>query len=308
MPTMKDVAKAAGVSLSTVSYALNQNRPISDETRDRVMAAIDQLGYTRNAAARTLAGRRSHTLALILPPSTEGFGATIWQFVESATAAAEENGYSLVIWPYSRDESDKVNKLVQQKLADGVLVMEIALDDQRIEALEKAKVPFTMIGRTRQTEGRSWVDIDFTAMVAEALTRLTKLGHRHIALLNHSPAMMEEQYGAAIWTRDAFLSQANGLGIHAYHIPCEETALAGQAAASKILDHDPATTAVITLNETATIGLVAELAIRGLSIPDDISIVGVATSPAIATMTVPPLTALQAPSHDTGSAPNQRSG
>ncbi len=300
MTTMKDVAKAAGVSLSTVSYALNQNRPISQETRERVLAAIEELGYTRNAAARTLAGDRSHVLALILPPSVEGFGATIWQFVESAAAAAEEHGYSLVIWPFSRGESDKVDRLIRQRLADGVLVMEIALDDERVDALVKARVPFTMIGRTGRLEGLSWVDIDFESVVTVALDRLTALGHSHIALLNHSPSQVEGRYGAAIWTRDAFLDQAARRGLQAFHLPCDETALAGHEAAGAILGHDPATTAVITLNETATIGLIAGFMARGVAVPDQVSLIGLATSPAVATMSVPPLTALQAPSRDLG--------
>ncbi|MDR2895087.1 MAG: LacI family transcriptional regulator [Propionibacteriaceae bacterium] len=302
MVTMQDVAAAAGVSLSTVSYAINQNRPISDATRSRVLEAMSRLGYTRNAAARTLAGRRSHVLALILPPSPEGFGATIWQFVEAAATRAESHGYSLVIWPFARQDAAKVQRLVSQRLADGVLVMEIFLEDARVEALSAAKVPFTMIGRTSQLTGRSWVDIDFDAAIDTALERLAALGHRHIALLNHSAASVDAGYGAAIRTRDAFVAQAARRGLIAHHLPCAETALAGRQAVGQLWGLDPAITAVVTLNETATIGLMAELARRGWQVPGDVSILGLATSPAITSMSLPALAALQAPGAALGGA------
>ncbi|MDR0283390.1 MAG: substrate-binding domain-containing protein [Propionibacteriaceae bacterium] len=297
---MKDVAKAAGVSLSTVSYALNSNRPISPATRDRVMAAVDDLGYTRNAAARALAGRRSHVLALVLPPTSTSFSATIGQFVAGAVAAAEEHGYTLVIWPFAWDDQAKVDQLVRQKLADGVLVMEVTLDDQRITALERAHVPFTMIGRTAELAGRSWVDIDFEATMAETLDRLTALGHTRVALLNHSNRMLDARYGPAVRTRDAFLDQTARRRLVGYHTPCDDTALAGRGAAAQIWGHDPDITAVITLHELAAIGLVNWLTVEDRAIPDDVSVIGIATSPLITALSVPPLTAMRAPGPDLG--------
>jgi len=297
MATIKDVAARAGVSLSTVSYVLNGNRPITSATRDRVMAAIRDLGYTRNAAARTLAGSRSHILALILPPGDAGLGATIGQFVAGAAAQAESYGYSLVVWPFANEESDKVDRLVRERLADGVLVMEVALDDQRIDALEGAGTPFTMIGRTADLTGRSWVDTDFDATVSDAIGRLVALGHTHVALINHSSARLAERYGAAVRTRDAFFSETAKHGLVAQHVPCDDSPLAGQAVVAEVLGRDSATSAFVTLNETATFGVVSELARRGCRIPEDVSVVGIVTSPMIATMSYPPLTSWQAPGY-----------
>jgi len=299
---MQDVAEAAGVSLSTVSYALNGKRPISDETRDRVGAAIERLGYTPNAAARTLAARRSHVLALVLPPVAGGLGATIGQFIEGATATAEQAGYTLVIWPFSASQRGKIDELARRGLADGVLVMEVSLDDPRIDALEQAGVPVAMIGRTRALEGRAWVDVDFEATVADAVDRLVALGHRHVALINHSQALLDDLYGPAVRTRDAFAEAARRHGLVAQHMPCDETPVAGQAAVAAILAADPAVTAFVTLNETATFGVVAELAHRRRPIPDAVSVLGIATSPLISTMSTPPLTSLQIPGADLGRA------
>ena len=300
MATMQDVAQRAGVSLSTVSYALNENRPISEATRERVMQAIADLGYTRNAAARTLAGSRSHVLALVLPPADAGLGATLGSFVSGAAAQAERYGYSLVVWPFANEDSEKVGRLVRERLADGVLVMEVALRDARIDALEKAGTPFTMIGRTGDLTGRSWVDIDFDATVAEAIDRLVALGHTHIALINHSAAKIESGYGAAVLTRDAFLAISQARGLEVQHVPCEDTPLAGQAAVADVLNADPDTTAFITLNEMATFGVVTELARRGYAIPKDMSVFGIVTSPIISAISYPPLTCLQAPGEAVG--------
>jgi len=295
MATMKDVALRAGVSLSTVSYALNENRPITDATRDRVMRAIADLGYTRNAAARTLAGSRSHVLALVLPPGDAGLGATLGSFVSGAADQAERYGYSLVVWPFAKEDSQKVGRLVRERLADGVLVMEVALQDARIDALERAGTPFTMIGRTRDLTGRSWVDIDFDATVVEAIDRLVALGHRSIALINHSAAKLESGYGAAVRTRDAFMMISLTMGLDVQHVPCEDTPLAGQAAVADVLAGDPSTTAFITMNEMATFGVITELARRGYRIPQDMSVFGIVTSPIISAISYPPLTCLQAP-------------
>lgn len=295
MTTIKDVAAKAGVSLSTVSYALNGNRPISEATRERVMDAIRDLGYTRNAAARTLAGSRSHVLALVLPSGDTGLGATIGQFIEGASAQAESFGYTLVVWPFANEESDKVERLVLERLADGVIVMEVALDDQRIEALEKAGTPFTMIGRTADLSGRSWVDTDFDTTVADAVACLAGLGHTHVALINHSAARIDKQYGAAVRTRDAFWTETSARGLIGQHVPSDDSPLAGQAAVAEILANDPETTAFVTLNEIATFGVVSELARRGRRIPEDVSVIGIVTSPMIATMSYPPLTSWQIP-------------
>jgi len=300
MATIRDVAQRAGVSMSTVSYALNGNRPISDETRSRIQAAVDELGYQRNAAARALASRRSHVIALVVPPVSGGMGATIGEFVEAATAEAEDNGYALMIWPFANREYAKVDHFVQARLADGVLVMEVTLDDPRIAVLEAAKVPFTMIGRTRDTTGQSWVDIDFEQSTAMVIDRLAELGHRHIALINHSPAMLDDLYGPAVRTRDAFRAGTAARGMLGIDFPCDESAISGRQVVSEILTRDPATTALITLNETATFGVMSELHDRGLSVPGDVSVVGLATSPAVATMSTPRLSAWNVPGQALG--------
>ena len=102
MVTMADVARRANVSLSTVSYALNSTRPVAVDTRERVFSAMAELGYHRNAAARSLAARKSHVVALIFPAVEIGIGSTIGEFV--ASAAASDQLFDLFTWKAIRFE------------------------------------------------------------------------------------------------------------------------------------------------------------------------------------------------------------
>jgi len=293
------VAREAGVSLSTVSYALNGNRPISAATKDRVERAAQKLGFRPNALARGLASNRSHVLALVLPPEG-GFTATMAGFVRGARAQAEDQGFSLVIWPFALEDHQRVHDLVHQRLADGVIVMEVYLDDRRIDALEESGVPFAMIGRTRETGARAWVDTDFDASVDDAVTRLADAGHTHLAFLNHSEDSRRLQYGPTVRAAAAFEATTARRGLTAQVVYAADSARDGRQALSAILAADPATTGVVAMNEFATLGAVAELHARGLTIPGAMSLIGVVTSPQVSLLTEPPLTSLSTPAEEIG--------
>src|SRR5512147_2519624 len=118
MPTMLDVAKRAGVALSTVSYALNGTRPISEETRQRIFTAMEELGYRPNALARGLASKRSRLIALLFSAPERGRGITELEFVTGAVNAARENGYHMVLWSFEVRDENELRQLIQQSLVD----------------------------------------------------------------------------------------------------------------------------------------------------------------------------------------------
>ena len=136
-PTMLEVAKRANVALSTVSYALNGTRPVSEETRLRILQAMAELGYQPHALARGLASKRSRIIALLFPALPRGFGATELEFVTGAAETAQRLGYHLVLWPTEIHAVSELQQLVRQSLVDGVLVMEVRLRDERIELLRE---------------------------------------------------------------------------------------------------------------------------------------------------------------------------
>lgn len=301
MVTIADVARHAGVSASTVSYALSGARPISDATRGRIEASMAELGYQPNAMARSLASRRSNVLALIYPAMDKGLDGTIAEFVHAAADRARAAGYHLVLWPFHTTQAVEVRDLVRQGMADGVLVMEVALDDARIDVLEAAGVPYTMIGRTRDSQRRFSVDIDFDATVEVAIDHLADLGHRTVGFLNHSERSLREGYAPTHRALAAFERLTAARGLRGIPLLCDDNPVAGRAAASDLLRREPAVTGLITMNEMATLGVLAEAHHRGLTVPEDLSVLGIVTSPGVASMSDPVLTTMHAPGAQLGS-------
>jgi DNA-binding LacI/PurR family transcriptional regulator len=300
MATMQDVARLAHVSVSTVSYALSGTRPVSEATKNRVEAAMAELGFRPNAFARGLASRRSRTLALIFPATEAGISGTVAEFVSSAAATARRHGYHLVLWPFSADEAEEIRDLVHQGMADGVLLMEVCLKDDRVEALHAAGLPFTMIGRTEHVEGLAFVDIDFDRTIEDAVEHLAALGHRRIGFLNHSATSHAAGYAPTIRAESAFRAAMSRRGLVPLTVLSDEDPGAGRQAMADLLVRDPAMTAVVTMNEMATFGAAVELQSRGLRIPEDFSVLAVATSPGVGALSNPPLTTMHAAGAELG--------
>src|SRR3954451_24783408 len=145
MATMNDVAKLAGVSVSTVSYVLTGARPISQRTRDKVLAAMHELDYHPTAMARGLASRRSTLLGLLMPMDERGLGATETAFVTGAAAAASAAGYHLVLSPVGGGDPGELRRLASQRMLDGVVLMEVQLADERVTVLQEAGLPLVLI-------------------------------------------------------------------------------------------------------------------------------------------------------------------
>lgn len=297
---MLDVAKRAGVALSTVSYAINGTRPISEETRRRIFAVMDELGYRPHALARGLASKRSRIIALLFPVSERGLGITELEFVTSATDAARENGYNLVLWPSEMHDPQELRRLTQQGLVDGMVVMEVCLNDERIDLLREIDFPFSMIGRCADADGLGYVDIDFEQTVHETVDYLAGLGHTSIAFLNQSQSVFDAGYGPAVRTQASFEQAVQAAGLRGVTRFSHAAPQAGYEAFNELLAESPDLTAVVAMNERAVPGIMQAVADRGWSVPDDFSLVGVVSSAHVAEMTVPPLTTADAPTAELG--------
>jgi DNA-binding LacI/PurR family transcriptional regulator len=300
--TMTDVARRAGVSVSTVSYVLTGIRPISAATRDRVLEAMAELGYQPNAMARGLARRRSNIVGLLLPLTGRALGATETAFVTGATEAARQAGYHLMLCPVGRGDTDELQVLATQGLLDGFLVMEVGLTDQRVDLLRTLDPPFVLIGRTAETVGLACVDIDFEQTVEDAVAHLVGLGHRAIAYVNHSGASLAGGYGPARRTEVAFAAALERHGVAGVMVPTEDTASGGRAAIREARERCPELTGVLVMNENAAFGLLADLRESGLEVPFDVSVVSMVTSEVVADLASPPLTTMTSPGTALGAA------
>jgi DNA-binding LacI/PurR family transcriptional regulator len=294
MATMRDVAERAGVSIATVSFVLNNTKPVTADTRSRIEAAMAELGFRRNVVARALASRRTRIIALAYPALEHRLAGSVSEFITSAAREASASDYHLVVWPVSNDAAE-LSELVGQGLVDGVLLMEVQLDDARVERLRSLQIPFALIGRTEHPEGLDYVDIDFDATIELAVDHLTELGHRRIALVCGSQRVPGfERYGPYVRLEQSYRHAAAARGFAPVVLYAGQTARSGREAAAELTRITPRVTAVLVVSEAAAAGLVAELHRLGRDVPRDISVVSVTGSLDMAQATDPPLTVVTA--------------
>lgn len=290
--TRADVAKLAGVSESTVSYALTGVRPISDETRERIEDAMKTLGYVPNAMAQALASKKSGLLALLFPVGERGFDETDFEYVEAATEAAAEDGYQLLLWPNAVEDVASLRKIVAQGLVEGVLLMEVRAQDPRVEVLRESGTPFCLIGRTDDAQDLTFVDADFSQWGPMALHHLLDLGHTNIGVISMSSDLLEAGYGPGVRTEKPLLDLAKRLGMTITIKHAKATIRAGREAFEQLTAEQPGITALIGFNEPALIGALEVAGARGIQIPQDLSMLSFGISDEAANMTVPAQTTI----------------
>jgi DNA-binding LacI/PurR family transcriptional regulator len=296
-----EIAERAGVSRSTVSYALSGKRYVSDATRARIQRVIDELGYRPNAAARALKEGRTRTIGLVVPPPARRLTYMQLEFVAAVLEAAAAHGLDVLLSPSGEGHADAFARLVDGRRVDGVILMEIRLEDPRVDMLEKAAMPFVTIGHTAHPSGTWWIDVDYSGLINRCVHHLADLGHRHIALINRSAGMLASGYGPGLRARQGFADALAQRGVTGIELPCGDDATRGDACMAGILEEHPEVTAVATVNEAALPGFQRALQRAGLSVPADFSLIGVAAQH-WAEEFHPPLTSADVPAGQMGAS------
>lgn len=272
MVTLADVARHAGVSPSTVSYVLSGKRSISEATRRRVRLAVSELGYHPNAGARALAGRRSHIIALVVPLRTDVYVPIMMEIAISVTMAAREHGYDVLL--ITNDEGPEgVRRVASSGLADGVILMDVELDDERIDVLRAEGIQASLIGLPADPSGLSCVDHDFAAAGALCADHLADLGHSEVAFIGYGTGIYQRHAGYAERTLTGFRQRAQDRGLRYLHRPCEGTYESTAGTLARILAARPETTGFVVQNEGAIGPLLNLLPISGRSVPEDASVI-----------------------------------
>lgn len=297
MATIDDVARAAGVSASTVSYVLSGKRPISPATRERVERSIRDLGYRPHAGARALASARSNVIALMVPFRAGVNVGIIMQFVGGAVAAARQHDHDVLL--LTQDDTSGVDRVASSSMADGIIVMDVEAQDTRLPLLRTLRQPSVLIGVPDDPSGLSCVDLDFTAAGRLAVRTLAESGHRRVALIGASRARYERRANYAVRMRAGVLDEAEVRGVGVTVVPSEPSFAGGSAAAAELLAGDPGVTGIVVHNESALPGVVAALAERGLRVPQDVSVLAVGAADAAESLSQP-LTSVDVPGHDIG--------
>ncbi|MEV7020298.1 LacI family DNA-binding transcriptional regulator [Streptomyces sp. NPDC093991] len=274
MVTLAEVAQHAGVSASTVSYVLSGKRSISATTRQRVERSIRELGYHPNAGARALASSRSNIIALMVPLRTDMYVPVMMEIAIAVATTARTHGYDVLLLT-GEEGPDAVRRVAGSGLADGMILMDVELDDERLPLLRESAQPAVLIGLPADTTGLTCVDLDFRATGALCVEHLAGLGHRDVAVIGEAPAVYERHTGFAERTLDGLRTRAQKTGLRLLHRPCEGGYDATAVTVARILDERPGTTGFVVQNEAAVEPLLALLRQQGRAVPEDVSVVAV---------------------------------
>ena len=295
--TIEEVAAAAGVSRSTVSRVVNGSTAVSPTALEAVTRAIADLNYVPNRAARSLASRQTHAIALVVPEdTTRFFGDPFFAAIVSGiNARVSRSDYVLNLFIASDDPGDKTTKYVRSGSVDGAIIVSHHTSDLFIDRIAAA-VPVVYGGRpVRERDRDYYVDVDNVRGGREATAHLIERGHRRIATITGPltmPAGVDRLQGyrqamAAAGLEEGAVEDGNF------------TADGGAAAMTRILENGGKPDALFIASDLMARGALAVLGRAGIRVPDDIAIVGFDDSP-VATSVSPQLTTMRQPSFTQG--------
>ena len=298
MSTIRDVAAKAGVNPSTVSRVFSGKATISEQTRQRVLAAAEQLDFQPNAIARSLSVQRTHTIAIVVPHIFEGYfdDSFFPQVMRGLLDTAYQHGFRVLVSGSNShaDVIDQTFEILRSRQADGIVVLSNRLDVDTVGALRNQSTPFTLIGRPPVNHADiSWIDSDDAHWTGVAIRHLLDLGHRRIGFVGGDPEVSVTRERLKGY-RQA-MAEA-GITVHKRWIEfgyfSEE---GGYYAVERMVPLRAMTpTAYYAANDLMAIGILRGLREKGIAVPDQVSVVGTNDS-AEATHVIPALTTLHVP-------------
>jgi LacI family transcriptional regulator len=270
MPTIRDVAKRAQVAPITVSRVINDSGYVSAETRARVEAAIQELGYVPNRVARSLRLKRTHTLAMLVTDITNPFWTTV---VRGAEDAANEAGFTVILCntDESASKQDAYLQVLLQRRVDGILFAPVQSEPDPVERVQKQNVPIVVLDRRVPGAEVDVVRGDSEGGAYRLVRYLLELGHRRIAALS-GPKTVSTSVERVIGYRRA-LREA-GLDADAEWVRYGQfTQRSGYEATTEALSAHPRPTAIFATNNFIAVGALRALRAAGLRVPEDVSLV-----------------------------------
>ncbi|MCF4120887.1 LacI family transcriptional regulator [Antribacter sp. KLBMP9083] len=273
MATIGDVARAAGVSRSTASYALSGKRSISADVRRRVEEAVRDLGYTPNAGARALATSQTMVIGLLAQFLEDEFAPAMLQYIQGVANTARELGYDILLVT-EVDGTRGLRRVTDSRMVDGVVLLNVAEHDDRLPILRAASQPGALVGLPADCTGVDVFDLDFEEAGRLMVDDLHRLGHRELALVSQ-PEHVIERGGAYVWRLQNAAAEAarvRGITLHAIFASAHQPDVGREL--HDLLDAHPGVTGLLINNEAAAAALPTVLHARGLSVPGDLSVIG----------------------------------
>lgn len=298
-PTIRDVAALAGVSHQTVSRVLNEQENVIRPTRERVLAAIRELGYVPNPSARSLSSNRLHTLGVVTTDISDYFFS---QAIAGAEAEARRRDFFLIIGSLEEeaqgDERAYLRLMLERRVEGLILAGPTHLEQDWLLHPLAHRLPVVAITSELALPEVNVVDVDNQRGGRDATIHLIEHGHRAVATITgplewRSARERLDGYREALRTRgleDDSLLVEN----------CPDWRLeSGREAARRLLDAGPPFTALFAQSDLFALGAISEIRSRGLIVPDDVSVVGYDDIP-VAQYLDPPLTTMSQPMRDVG--------
>lgn len=301
-PTIRDVAREAGVSTATVSYVLNDSRRVAEETRQRVLKAAQRLGYRANIIARNLQASETRLLGYTWRPTPpDQFNPILDQFLNAIAQAAARHEYHILTFPTTSIEEEIAiyRDMVLTGQVDGFVLSNTNLDDPRVRALLEIGFPFVAFGRSNPEWDFPWVDVDGVHGVVLATQHLIERGHRRIGCLAWPEASLTGQYRlegylqtmaeAELAVDPAWVMRTENTYEDAYRTAC----------AMLSLPRPQRPSAVIALSDLMAIGAMNAAADLGIEVGRELAVVGFDDAP-VARFLRPPLSSLAQPISEVG--------
>lgn len=286
--TIRDVAREAGVSVTTVSRVLNESGPVKDSTRQRIREVAQRLHFTPNTTARSLSTRRTNTLGVLLPDVYGGFFAEVIRGIDQT---AQQHGFHVLI-SGAHNEAAEVDAAVRamRGRVDGLILMAAELDTDTLARNLPERVPAVLINADHDASRFDTINIDNLGGALEMTTHLLQLGHRDIRMIS-GPARNRDSVEREKGFRLA-LHRA-GIAPRADHVVRGEfTEASGYRGVQEILAAGARPTAIFAANDSMAVGALSALRQAGLRVPEDMAVVGFDDIP-IAEYVTPALTTVR---------------
>lgn len=272
--TIKDVARIAGVSPSTVSRVLSNHPKISPATVRKVREAMEELGYHPNIMAKSLVSKSTQTIGLVLPRSVENFLNPFFsEVMRGMFAYANLAQYDVMMSSANsrQEELEAVNRMIMGRRVDGIIMMAPRKSDPVIEKLLQHDFPFVLLGRSLEREDLLCVNNDNIKAALDATNHLISLGHKRIGFISGSPDM--------VVTEDRL--EGYRLALAAAALPCRGDWIIGEEmlqaggfhALSLMLNQPERPTAFVVIDDVIAFGFIRLLYEAGFRVPDDVSII-----------------------------------
>lgn len=291
MPTIKEIAKAAGVSYSTVSRALNQKKGVGPEMRERIAGIAEEMGYFPHSSAKALVQNRIGVIGVVIPRTSEFAFQNPFYFdmLLGISSFARQHDYNLML---SINEQKSYASLYYRRLVDGIIVVANRMDDQYAMEMGEKNIPAVVVPGFPEGEHRELATVNSENFncVKKAVSYLLSLKHRKIAFILGVPTSMY-----SLERFEAFKAAYKEAGLDydpKYIVESDFSKTDGFRLMGELLDLADPPTAVVCINDSVTPGAMHQIKSRGLKIPEEISVVAIGSSD-ILEMFEPPLTTIK---------------